>query len=70
MLYANRQELADKADYEGGILDLVFGYGVGLDDIPEDDTELREALADVLAAKPAIARLEALLPEPGGDDDE
>lgn len=67
--YDSRQEVADKADYEGGPLDLVFGYGLSVDDLPEDDTELREALRDLLACRPAIERFEALLPEPGGDED-
>ena len=67
--YENRQEFADKADYEGGLLEFVFGYGVDVEDLPEDDTELREALAEVLKVKPAIERLEALLPEPDYDNE-
>lgn len=66
--YESRQELSSKADYEGGILDMLFGYGLSVDDVPEDDVELREAIAACLAAKPAIAHLESLLPEP--DDEE
>lgn len=66
--YDTRQEIADKADYEGGVLDFVFGYGLSVDDLPEADLELREALRDLLACKPAIDRFEALLPEPGGED--
>lgn len=67
--YDSRQEVADKADYEGGPLELVFGYGLSVDDLPEADLELREALRDLLACKPAIDRFEDLLPEPGGGDD-
>lgn len=67
--YASRQELANKADWEGGILDMLFGYGLSVDDVPEDDVELREAIAACLAAKPAIAHLESLLPEPGDEDE-
>jgi hypothetical protein len=59
--YANRHELFCKADYEGGILELIFGYGLSLDDLPENDPELRQAVADVLAAGPAIERLEWML---------
>lgn len=66
--YDTRQEVADKADYEGGVLGFVFGYGLSVDDLPEADLELREALRDLLACKPAIERFERLLPEPGGDD--
>lgn len=61
--YNTREEFAEKAGWEGGLLDFIFDYGVSVDDIPEEDTELREALAAVLALKPAVERLEALLPE-------
>jgi hypothetical protein len=62
--YENRQEIADKADWEGGLLDFIFGYGLEVADCPEGDDELREAVAEVLKLKPAIDRLEKLLPEP------
>lgn len=68
--YENRQELANKIDYEGGLLGFIFGYGIKLDDLPEDDQELRDAVAEVLKAKPSIERLEALLPEPGDEDED
>jgi hypothetical protein len=60
--YESRQELANKADYEGGILDMLFGYGLSVGDVPEGDLELREAIAECLKARPAVERLEALLP--------
>lgn len=62
--YENRQDIADKADGEGGMLDFIFGYGLTLDDLPEGDEELRTAVAAVLAVGPAIDHLESLLPEP------
>lgn len=65
--YQNRQEVADKADWEGGLLDFIFGYGLHLDELPEGDVELRNAVADVLAVGPALERLKALLPEPDGE---
>jgi hypothetical protein len=68
--YANRQDLANKAEWEGGIIDMLFGYGLKPEDVPEDDTELREAIAEALKAGRWIAKIENMLPEPGGDDDD
>lgn len=34
--YESREELADKIDYEGGIYDMLFGYGLHRDDLPND----------------------------------
>ncbi len=67
--YESRQDLANKADYEGGILEMLFGYGLSVDDVPEDDQELRDAIAACLTIKPALDHLESLLPEPGDDED-
>lgn len=67
--YRNRQDIANKADYEGGVLELVFGYGLFVEELPEDDIELREALEDLLKMRPVIERFNALLPEPGYDDE-
>lgn len=61
--YADRQELAEKIVWEGGLLEFIFGYGVSLTDLPEGDHELRQAFAAVLAVEPAIVQLESLLPE-------
>lgn len=66
--YESRQEIADKADWEGGTLDLVFGYGLSVEDLPEDDQELRDALTELLALRPAIDRFNNLLPEPGEEE--
>lgn len=66
--YESRQELADKADYEGGIAEMLFGYGLHPDDVPEDDVELREAIAEALKAGPWIEKINGLLPEPGQEE--
>lgn len=68
--YGNRQELADKADWEGGIEDMLFGYGLSVDDVPEDDTELREAIGEALKARMWIEKIRSLLPEPGYEDED
>jgi hypothetical protein len=70
--YETRQELANKIDWEGGIFDMIFGYGLYLDDLPEGDKELLAALSNLKILQPgfeaAVARLEKLLPEPGDSD--
>jgi hypothetical protein len=66
--YPTRQALANKAEWEGGVLDMLFGYGLKPEDVPADDPELREAIAEALKAGVWIAKIERLLPEPGEDD--
>lgn len=66
--YESRQEVADKADWEGGVLDFVFGYGLFVDELPEDDQELRDALTELLAMRPVIEKFKSLLPEPGEEE--
>lgn len=68
MTYANRAELFDKTEWEGGLAEFIFGYGVGLEELPEGDTELREAFAEVLKAVPAFNRLEEMLIVAGEDE--
>lgn len=70
--YLNRQEIADKASYEGGFYDFLFGYGFTLADVPKDDPDLLAVAEELFAALPAFkAAVEdflALLPEPGDED--
>lgn len=42
MAYTTRADVFGKVDWEGGI-DEVQRYGLSLEDLPEDDHELREA---------------------------
>lgn len=69
--YENRQELANKIDHEGGIYDMLIGYGLTIEDLPEDDKALIAALSQVKILQPgfegAVERLKRLLPEPGED---
>jgi hypothetical protein len=69
--YVNRQELADKIDYEGGTYDMLFGYGLGADDLPQNDAELLSAFAAIDALRgafqSAVDAFEALLPGPESD---
>lgn len=68
--YASRQELANKIDYEGGLCEAAFGYGIDADDMPEGDTELFEAWKRLDACRPVIDAVSKLLPDPGPDDGE
>lgn len=47
------EELIEKVDYEGGLFDAFFGYGIEVSEVP--DERLQEALR---AAAPVIAFLE------------
>lgn len=71
MAFENRQEVAGKIDWEGGILSSL-DYGLTDEDMPEGDTELREAWAELMAAfsyvRSARQRVEMLLPEPGEEE--
>lgn len=66
--YMTPQEFADKADYEGGLLDGIFGYGLSHQNIdPDEHPELHSALRNLReVALPAIRAVENLLPEPEG----
>lgn len=68
--YESRQEIATKADYEGGVLELVFGYGLFPEDLPEGDDELRDALVALRNCEPIIDHFISLLPEPNYDEDD
>jgi hypothetical protein len=71
--YENRQELANKIDWEGGIHEMLFGYGLSRGDLPQDDDELLvafEYVEELLATLDGrIERFASLLPEPGGEDE-
>ena len=46
--FTSREHLADKIQWEGGILEAV-DYGIKTEDMPEGDTELTEAWAKLEA---------------------
>ena len=60
------QEFANKCDWEGGLLDTVFGYGLGPEDV--EDENLAELLRQLKAVEPIVEAINAMLPEPGGED--
>ena len=47
--YASSGELAAKADWEGGLDEMIFGYGLELKDLPDDmPAHIVNAIAKVL----------------------
>lgn len=67
MRYANRQEIADKAQWEGGIQEFILDYGLSLKHLPEGDKELEKAWYRLEETKEdfevALLAFENLLPE-------
>lgn len=57
--YETRQELAEKIDWEGGLEEFAFGYGVNLEDLPDD--EIRELFAKLLEVAPVLDQINRLL---------
>lgn len=51
--YESSGELARKADYEGGLDAMLFGYGLRVGDLP-DDTEIVAAVKKLLAVSDAF----------------
>ena len=69
--YESMQELANKADWEGGIDELIFGYGLTLDELPDDASdEVRQLVGKLLGVKDALWRLQELMPEPSDADED
>ncbi len=70
--FPSRAALAAKIEWEGGLME-ALDYGVKTADMPEGDEALAEAWAALEAAhkalEPLAAAVEALLPEPGDDDE-
>lgn len=67
MRYENRQELADRVVWEGGLDEFILNYGLAFNDLPEGDKELELAWCDLDEAKlnfeVALMKFEKLLPE-------
>lgn len=68
-----RQELANKIDYEGGLFNMLIGYGLDEADLPEDDEELRAVFRRLMPVAEMFGMLvdefSALLPHPGDGND-
>lgn len=51
----NREELAAKVDWEGGLADAIFGYGIKSDDLPHNAPKaIKQAWRDLEAVKPQL----------------
>lgn len=53
--YEHSAELGWKADSEGGIAELIFGYGLSMDDLPNDmPPHIRAFIRQLNAVKPSL----------------
>lgn len=63
-MYNSSRELAQKADYEGGLDGMIFGYGLSLDELPDDmPEEIYLAIQRVLEVKEDFDRAARFLDE-------
>jgi hypothetical protein len=68
--YASSGELARKADNEGGLDGLLFGYGLRVSELPDDmPAEIVTAIKKLLAVAGAYEQAEAYLEEHLLDDE-
>lgn len=61
------EEFWAKCDWEGGLLEAVFGYGLDADDLDDSDPELKRAIRDLKAVEPVIDRARSLLSKYEGE---
>lgn len=54
-------EFYQKCDYEGGLLEAVFGYGLTADDLDDSDPGLKQAIRELAAIAPLVDRAKDLL---------
>ena len=60
-IYSDRQDLIDRIEWEGGIEDFFLHYGVKLEHLPPEDTELQDAVEKALIAmEPFVEALDHL----------
>jgi hypothetical protein len=57
--------MACKADWEGGLEEFIFGYGVNPEDAPDD--EVKALLIEILKASGPLSQLSELLGECGDE---
>lgn len=78
--YNSSRDLAEKVAYEGGLAEMIFSYGLGLDDLPDDMPEnIRVCLTHVIGVSDSYEQVQKFLyeeadkdPQPGDwdyDDD-
>jgi hypothetical protein len=67
--YESSRDLACKADNEGGLDGMVFGYGLAVADLPDDmPADIVEAIQKLLAVTGDYEKAEAYLNERLEDD--
>ncbi|AEK10025.1 hypothetical protein FDH96_gp142 [Mycobacterium phage Rey] len=55
------QEFYSAVEWEGGLCEAVFSYGLGPDDLDDSDPELKEAIRAMKGVEPVIDRARELL---------
>lgn len=67
--YNSSRELAAKMDSEGGLADLLFGYGLSPDDLPDDmPGSIWDKINTLLDIKPLYDEVQSWLYERFDDD--
>lgn len=60
--YEHSADLGWKAGSEGGLTELIWGYGLRMDDLPNDmPPEIRRLVRQLLAVTPALREVERYL---------
>ena len=53
--YEHSADLGWKADSEGGVAELIFGYGLRMEDLPNDmPPEIRRKIRQLIAVEPVL----------------
>jgi hypothetical protein len=60
--YEHSAALGWKADCEGGIAELIFGYGLSMEDLPNDmPPHIRAFIRQLIAVKPSLREVQKYL---------
>lgn len=60
--YEHSAELGWKADTEGGVAELIFGYGLNMEDLPNDmPGHIRAFIRQLIAVKPSLDEVQRYL---------
>jgi hypothetical protein len=68
--YEHSADLGWKADCEGGVAEMIFGYGLCMEDLPNDmPPEIRAHIKRILMVKSALEAVEQYLEKAVNDYD-
>ena len=61
-MYESKEDLISKVDYEGGLVESIFGYGVSSDELPKDTPpSIRYSWAKLEAMQEEVSEINAWL---------